>query len=108
MYPSPIRASIWVSTFSKSSPNVLLTSSIPGCSGVRWPCGIGNLFPCCKRPKPASDFYDGSYDLYTMYNEKSEKIDRELVSSWSEHVRDLMVLVRYTSLLDTRMLTAHE
>ena len=30
-----------------------------------------------------------------MYNEKSEKIDKELVSSWTEHVRDLMVLVRY-------------
>jgi len=92
--------------FSKSSPNVLL--SVSGCSGTRWPCGIGNLFPCCKRPKAASDFYDGSYDFYTMYNEKTDKIDKELVTSWSEHVRDLMVLVRYAPFLGTSMLTAHE
>jgi len=43
-----------------------------------------------------------------MYNEKTEKIDKELVTSWSEHVRDLMVLVRNASFLGASMLTAHE
>jgi hypothetical protein len=46
----------------------------------------------------ANDFCDGSYALYALYNERSSEHDRELVNTWSEHVRDLMVLVRYTSL----------
>jgi hypothetical protein len=44
-----------------------------------------------------SEFSDGSYALYVLYNEKSAEFDKQLASSWSEHVRDLMVLVRYTS-----------
>ena len=94
--------------FSKSSLNALLRVS--GCSGTRWPCGIGNLFPCCTRPKAASDFYDGSYDFYTMYNEKTDKIGKELVTSWSEHVRDMMVLVRHAPLfwyVDMRQCSLH-
>jgi hypothetical protein len=49
--------------------------------------------------KRADDFCDGSYALYALYNERSLEHDKELVDTWSEHVRDLMVLVRYTSLL---------
>jgi len=67
-----------------------------------------NSVPLLQTSKNSERLYDGSYDLYTMYNEKTEKIDKELVTSWSEHVRDLMVLVRYASFLGTSMLTARE
>ena len=45
-----------------------------------------------------SDFFDGSYALYALYNEKTAEFDRELVNNWLEHVRDLMVLVGQTPL----------
>ena len=44
----------------------------------------------------ASDFFDGSYALYALYNENTTEFDRELINNWLEHVRDLMVLVRQT------------
>lgn len=40
-----------------------------------------------------SDFYDGSYALYTLYNEKTDELDKPLIEGWLEHSRDLMVLV---------------
>jgi len=41
-----------------------------------------------------SDFYDGSYALYTLYNEKTDELHKPLIEGWLEHSRDLMVLVR--------------
>ena len=42
------------------------------------------------------DFPDGSYALYSMYNEKTAVFDKVLIDHWLDHVRDLMVLVRHT------------
>jgi hypothetical protein len=41
------------------------------------------------------DFPDGSYALYAMYNEMTAEFDMELTDHWSDHARDLMVLVRH-------------
>ena len=35
--------------------------------------------------------------LYNLYNEKTTELDGELVNNWTEHERDLVVLVRDTS-----------
>ena len=43
------------------------------------------------------EFSDGSYALYTLYNDLSAKFDTVWVNNCTEHVRDLMVLVRHTS-----------
>ena len=42
-------------------------------------------------------FPDGSYALYTLYNQRSAKFDTVLVNNCTEHGRDLMVLVRHAS-----------
>jgi hypothetical protein len=73
-----------------SAPNLLLADVHSGAlSGTGWPRPCDGLFS-----EAANDFSDGSYALYSLYNEKSAELDRELVNTWSEHVRDLMVLVR--------------
>ena len=48
-------------------------------------------------PEEMSEFPDGSYALYTLYNDLSAKFDTVWVNNCTEHVRDLMVLVRHTS-----------
>jgi hypothetical protein len=61
------------------------------------PYGIGNLFRrfcSSKRPEAESGIYDGSYALYTLYNEKTDGLDKGLVEGWLEHASDIMVLVR--------------
>ena len=57
-------------------------------------CFLVSPFRSCKRPEAASDFYDGSHALYTLYKEKTDELDKASIESWLEHSRDLMVLVR--------------
>jgi hypothetical protein len=46
----------------------------------------------------ASDpFHDPSYDLYTLYNEKTAEIDEPMIKTWMDNTQNLMVLVRCTS-----------
>jgi hypothetical protein len=49
-----------------------------------------------EQPIPARNSFDGSNALFTLYNRKKAEFDRELVGNWIEHIRDLIVLVRYS------------
>jgi len=88
-----MRLLIWVSApLYVSSQHAYL--SILGSCGAQWPCGIGKLFRYHELPEAANHLYDGSDPLYTLYNEKTDDLDKGLIESWLEHSRDLMVLVR--------------
>ena len=86
----PLGQPRWVSTLFFFGTRSQLPSYVHSLVGALGPGG-NQLF------ETASKFSDPSYALYTLYNERSAELDRQLVSGWSEHVRDLMVLVRYTS-----------
>jgi hypothetical protein len=54
-----------------------------------------------KQPsKSASESFDGSNALFALYNRKVADFDREFVGNWTEHIRDLIVLVRYSSFVE--------
>jgi hypothetical protein len=43
--------------------------------------------------------FDGSNALFTMYHRKMADFDRELVGNWTEHISDLIILVRSVTVL---------
>jgi hypothetical protein len=90
----------WVSAlFVRWLPTQGLRLASVHCSGSPDPSGLEDPLKSGEQVSvPGDDFSDGSYALYNLYNEKTAELDRELVNNWMEHVRDLMVLVRDTSL----------
>jgi hypothetical protein len=99
------------------------TDTNPG-AVFHWAVGIGEFFFPHSLPIPNSypwsddprdfkyplfselgcDFPDGSYALYALYNEKASEFDKGLIDNWTEHVGNLMVLVRcdYTFFCEQR------
>jgi hypothetical protein len=53
-----------------------------------------------QRLKSARKSFDGSNALFALYNRKVADFDREFVGNWTEHIRDLIVLVRYGSFFE--------